>query len=65
MYPVPRDIFACQVTQHKPRGIAATHGQDEAAARGDCCSGRRSYDRGAFSGDRLGTRKNFDFHSTL
>jgi hypothetical protein len=65
MYPVPRDIFACQVTQHKPWGMAAAHGQDEAAARGDGRPGFRSDDRCTLSGDRLGTRKNFDFHSIL
>ena len=55
MHPVPRDIFARQVTQHKPWGMAAAHGQDEAAARGDGCSGLCSDNRGALSGDRFGS----------
>jgi hypothetical protein len=65
MYPVPRDIFACQVTQHKPWGLTAAQGQDETAARGDGRPGLCSDNRGALSGNRLGTRKNFDFHSSL
>ena len=61
MYPVPRDIFACQITQHKPWSMAAAYGQDKAAARGDGRPGFRSDDRCTLSGDRFGTRKNFDF----
>src|ERR1700752_286756 len=34
MYPVPRDIFVCQITQHKPWSMTAAHGQHEMAARG-------------------------------
>jgi hypothetical protein len=45
--------------------MAAAYGQDEAAARRDCRSGLCSDDRGSLSGDRLGTRKDFDFHSSL
>jgi hypothetical protein len=65
MDPVPRDIFACQVTQHHPWGMAAAHRQHEMAARGDGGPGLCSDNRGTFSGDSFDTRKDVDFHSSL
>ena len=65
MDPAPGDLFACQITQHKPWSMTAAHSPDEAAARGDGGPGLRSDNRRTLSRDSVVIGENSNFHSSL
>ena len=65
MDPAPGDLFACQITQHKPWSMTAAHSPDEAAARGDGGPGLRSDNRRTLSCDSVAIGENSNFHSSL
>src|SRR5215510_4716569 len=63
MHAVPRQLFSCQGTEHLPRGVATTYGQDEAAPCSDRSAGLRCHDRGSLWRDGIGIGQYGNLHA--
>src|SRR5262249_8062099 len=59
---LPRDLFACQGTQHLPGSVASADRHDEATPCGDGVPRFRGNDRGSFAGNCISVAKYFNIH---
>jgi hypothetical protein len=62
IYVLPGNIFVCEGTQHLPRSVAATDGDDKTAARIHCRASLRSYELSSLSRYCIGIGEYFNLH---